>query len=95
MGRQWQQRILDSGDELSSTILERMDLDQAPPEGSWPHLRVHFVYGGTESGFEEKALTRSLCTNALKRSWNCEGYPHWGVSPVHIIGIHEALTTMQ
>ena len=36
--------------------------------------------------------TRSLCTNALKRSWNCEVYLHWGVSLVHIIGIHEAVT---
>ena len=40
-------------------------------------------------------MTRPLCAIDLKRSWNLKRYPHWGVSPVHIIVFHEAVTTIQ
>ena len=40
-------------------------------------------------------MTRSLCANALKRSWQLKGNAHWGVSPVHIVVFRETEATIQ
>ena len=66
------------------------------PGGVVPPLRAHLLAGGAASGFEEKALMRSLsCERFEEILCTREVYSVEGVPRVQIIGIGGVVTIIQ